>query len=402
MSCSRLNSPLIPPLLCGPVALNGDRVPRFWALIWRIHHLSGLADNTIYQALMPVDQLYDHAAEIFGTDGLDRAISGLDFEYLNTALVGFFNRIINRGEAEGSGQVKAWRTAVRFVRDCCRLLAASAATEVDRIERSIERLQRSYDAIKPAAKNKTEALRALPGGVVEDLYQIIGPHSRRNPYRSEDLRWRNFGIILMLLHQGLRRGEAAMLPLDVVKGGFDQRRRAERFWMTVDLNPYEKSDSRHEPPGLKTDNAIRKLPLAKPVADAITTYQVNFRGKQRHTFLFASQKDQPLALRSINELMDPLYDALSPGAKRELLEERYIDAIRPHDLRHTCAVVRLRQFMERGVDEEIAHQKLRVFFGWSRTSSMPLLYARAYYEERLHDIWDNAFDARVEQMRKRR
>ncbi|HVI90622.1 MAG TPA: tyrosine-type recombinase/integrase [Dongiaceae bacterium] len=362
--------------------------------------MSGLADNTIYQSLRRVDQLYHHAEEMFGPGRLDQAISNLDFADLDVALVGFFNRIVNRSDLDGAGQVKTWSTAVRFVRDCCRLLAASAVSEIDRIELNLEHLHRSYQAIRPAQKQKNAALRALPAGVLEDLYQIIGPHSQRNPFRSEDLRWRNFVLVLLMLHQGLRRGEAAILPLDVVKSGFDKARGTDRFWMTVDRNPYEKSDSRYEPPGLKTSNAIRRLPLSSSVVEAITTYQVNFRGKQNHTFLLASQKDQPLALRSINDVMGPLYNALSPGAKRELTDERFVDVIRPHDLRHTCAVVRLRQFMEEvGIGEELAHQKLRVFFGWSRTSTMPLLYARSFYEDRIHDVWDNAFDARVEQIR---
>ena len=39
-----------------------------------------------------------------------------------------------------------------------------------------------------------------------------------------------------------------------------------------------------------------------------------------------------------------------------------------------------------------ALQKLRTFFGWSRTSNMPLKYARAVFEDRLAGVWSNAFD----------
>jgi hypothetical protein len=46
-----------------------------------------------------------------------------------------------------------------------------------------------------------------------------------------------------------------------------------------------------------------------------------------------------------------------------------------------------------------ALQKLRAFFGWSRTSLMPTLYARALFQDRLATIWTEAFDDRVELIR---
>jgi len=48
---------------------------------------------------------------------------------------------------------------------------------------------------------------------------------------------------------------------------------------------------------------------------------------------------------------------------------------------------------------EEALQKLRTFFGWSRTSSMPSRYARAVFEDRLASVWNDAFDERVALLR---
>jgi hypothetical protein len=42
-----------------------------------------------------------------------------------------------------------------------------------------------------------------------------------------------------------------------------------------------------------------------------------------------------------------------------------------------------------------ALQKMRTLFGWSRNSDMPLHYARAVFEDRLANVWNNAFDDRV-------
>jgi len=43
---------------------------------------------------------------------------------------------------------------------------------------------------------------------------------------------------------------------------------------------------------------------------------------------------------------------------------------------------------------------LRAFFGWSPTSDMPKLYARAYYEARLVEIWQGGVDAPVDALRR--
>lgn len=46
-----------------------------------------------------------------------------------------------------------------------------------------------------------------------------------------------------------------------------------------------------------------------------------------------------------------------------------------------------------------ALQKVRTFFGWSRKSVMPSRYARAVFEDRLADVWNDSFDDRVALLR---
>jgi hypothetical protein len=70
-----------------------------------------------------------------------------------------------------------------------------------------------------------------------------------------------------------------------------------------------------------------------------------------------------------------------------------------HDLRHTCAVVRLKLYQDAGNDLDLAMDKLRVFFGWSPQSEMPRLYARAYFETKLSEVWNENFDAFVDALR---
>ncbi|MBN3794124.1 helix-turn-helix domain-containing protein [Burkholderia sp. Ac-20392] len=59
---------------------------------------------------------------------------------------------------------------------------------------------------------------------------------------------------------------------------------------------------------------------------------------------------------------------------KELKDRTGKRSITPHDLRHTCAVMRLHQLLEQGDAMDEALQKLRTFFGWSKTSSMPSRY----------------------------
>jgi hypothetical protein len=44
--------------------------------------------------------------------------------------------------------------------------------------------------------------------------------------------------------------------------------------------------------------------------------------------------------------------------------------------------------------------QLRPFFGWSRNSNMPGLYARTYFEAQIAKVWRDDFDARVDFLRR--
>ena len=48
---------------------------------------------------------------------------------------------------------------------------------------------------------------------------------------------------------------------------------------------------------------------------------------------------------------------------------------------------------------DVALQKMRSFFGWSRHSDMPQKYAKAVFDDRLASVWNNVFDERVSLLR---
>lgn len=132
------------------------------------------------------------------------------------------------------------------------------------------------------------------------------------------------------------------------------------------------------------------------VADA---YAQNYRGQTRHPYLLISQKRLPLSLRGISRIFETATLALSDQARRSL-EKQGLSSVSCHDLRHTCAVVRMRRYQDAGDDLDRAMEKLRLFFGWTPKSDMPRLYARAYFETELAEVWNEGFDRFVDALRR--
>lgn len=118
-----------------------------------------------------------------------------------------------------------------------------------------------------------------------------------------------------------------------------------------------------------------------------------------YAHLLMSQKAKPLSLRSFNEIFEAATAALSDEAKKSLLKQG-LHGVSCHDLRHTSAVVRMKRYQDAGLDVDKAQEKLRVFFGWSKTSNMPRLYAKAYFETTLAEVWDEKFDTFVDALRR--
>jgi integrase len=88
--------------------------------------------------------------------------------------------------------------------------------------------------------------------------------------------------------------------------------------------------------------------------------------------------------------------AALPAACTKLLTERTgMASISAHDLRHTAAVIRMKQLLARGNAMPEALQNMRSYFGWSANSPMPQLYAKAAFEERLATVRSDEFDERA-------
>lgn len=371
-------------------------LPRFWATIWALYALGHAAEATKRKRLGYVELLYQFSDALRGPGALDDALSGLDIARLGEILEAYFVSIRNRPVVSESSENK-WQTAFTFVHETVLRLAKSDQP-IDRlriIEMRLNRLGLLYQQLHISKKRSHDTLRALPATVVEALYEMLDPAAPHNPFRGNRSRWRAFVTFVVLLHQGLRRGELLILPADAVKHAVDNRRGTERYWISIAPNTYQAQDTRYSTPSIKTEHSIRQIPVSQLTARIIQEYVENHRGKPEHSFLMSSQYGRALSAESVTKMFQTISDSLPASVLKDLSDRTGKRSISAHDFRHTCAVVRLNQLLTDGDSMDEALQKMRSFFGWSRSSDMPRKYARAVFEDRLASVWNNVFDDRV-------
>jgi integrase len=393
---TQLGLAAVPRALRGPVLLDERHIPRFWAAVWITMAGSELASGTLTKRLRQIESLYAHADETAGEGALDDALGDLDFDRLGDILQSWFVRLRNQPTVSNATELR-WRTGFDFVRTVTTWLAKGPRSKSQAVEARLQRLATLYAQLHIRRDRQSESVRSLPSAVLETLYETLDPESATNPFKQERTRWRIYAAFTLLKNQGLRRGELLLLPVDVIKSGFDRKAGITRLWLNVKQNDYceEDDDPRYSKPSIKTADSYRQLPVSPLTAKVIQTYSENFRGRPDHPFLFNAQSNAPLSSESLTAAFKMISAALPAAAVKELRDRTGKTTISPHDLRHTCAVVRLHQLLERSVDMPVALQQLRAFFGWSKESDMPLRYAKAVFEDRLATVWNDAFDERV-------
>ncbi|MCI0152323.1 tyrosine-type recombinase/integrase [Paraburkholderia sediminicola] len=405
MAFLQLSDVLVPGRLRSVTLVDRSGVPRYWANVWLLVSMGHLAESTQTGALRYVEDLYRHADGILGVNGLDDALADMNDAALADVLESWFVSIRNRSRITRADELR-WHAGLGFVTDVLTWLSRSRIPD-DRlrdIEARLHRLSTLYGQLHVRKSRQTEMIRSLPAVVVETLYDLLDPVSSRNPFRHAKTRWRIYIAFILMLHQGLRRGELLLLAADAVKTGFDRKRQTLRHWLNVQQNEYDADtdgsiDSHYSKPSIKTAHSVRQMLVSPVTAQLVQTYIENYRGRPGHPFLLNSHFDSPLATESLTKAFREISNALPDAVRRELRDRTGKASVMPHDLRHTGAVVRLQQLIDNGDSMDEALQKMRTFFGWSKKSVMPLRYARAVFEERLADVWNDSFDDRVALLR---
>jgi integrase len=391
----------VPYNLRGPVLVDQYGLPRYWAAVWSTVSAAHLADSTHLKKLRYIENLYQHADQLLGRSALDDALGMLNDDVLATILESWFVSIRNQPQTT-DGDEKRWQTGLGFVSLVVTWVSKSQAGELMQcIEKRLQRLSMLYRQLHVNKAKPVEAIRSLPAATIKALYELLDPESPLNPFHRIQTRWRVFVSFVMMLHQGLRRGEVLLLPVDCVKSGFDPKQGRIRYWINIQENPYEEagSDPRYSKPGLKTAASNRQVPVSEATANIIESYAQNYRRQPQHSFLLNSQTNMPLSTEALTKAFAEVSQRLPADVLKELDDRTGKQSVTPHDLRHTCAVMRLHQLLQQGDSLEEALQKLRTFFGWSKTSAMPSRYARAVFEDRLASVWNDAFDDRVALLR---
>lgn len=377
--------------------VDRQTLPRYWAVVWSIFYAGNLAHSTRKRKLLAIEALYIHAEQTGSC--LDDEISKLDVGTIGNVLEAYFVGLINQPNPSVQTP-KQWSAAFRFVRDVCERIARDPRTgrKMADIQEKIGYLDKLYIGLRPMNRRINNAVRALPKVVVEEMLDILRPDSSLNPFVYKPTQWRIYCLVTMMLFQGLRRGELLALKIDSLELHEDHRSGEHRWLLRVSENDVL-LDTRKQKPSIKTAGSIRTTPVTNTTANVIQTYLENYRGKADHPYLLSSVRRAPLSIEAVNKAFLRISEALSDNAHQALQRATGKETITPHMLRHTCAVLRMRQLLSMGKSPEQAMSLLRSFFGWERNSLMPLRYAKAAMDELLNEAWHDVLDDRLEFLR---
>lgn len=397
MAYKQFRSIELPKALSHPVLVDANGLPRYWAAIWSALTSHELELSTEVKKLRYIESFYAFADELHGCGYLDSALGRLDLPAIGDIMEAYFISLRNRSDISSATEAN-WQTCLGFAKDIVGRLAKTGihTTSLAKTEARLHQLDTLYGQLRIQKTRRPDILRSLPAEVVSAIYDLLNPEASNNPFKRTHTRWNAFLAFICMLHLGLRRGEVLLLPVDCVKSAFDERLARTRYWLNVKLtDDDERHDPRYNKPGIKTADSIRQVPVSEATATLIQTYIENYRGKPSHPFLFNSLWNTPLSQESITDYFQKISKAIPTEVIKVLNFRTGKHSVTPHDFRHTCAVVRLNQFLQNGDEMDVALQKMRIFFGWARNSEMPRKYARAVFEDRLATVWSNVMDDRV-------
>lgn len=397
----QFSSTVVPESLMLPVLTSPSGMPRYWVTVWSTLSLHDLSPSTAAKKLRYLETLYTYADDVYGPSALDNAIGEVDMDLLGTLLEGYFVALRNRPVITGETELQ-WQTALKFVMDALQRIGKSGAIKgkMAKIHTRLLRMDTLYGQLRIQKSKRPDMLRSLPAAVVEHLHESLEPNHPDNPFCRELTKWTAYLAFIILLRLGLRRAELLLMTVDAVKSGFDKQANKTRYWINVVENKDAATrDTRYNKPRIKNTDSIRQVPISEDTAIRIQSYAENYRGKPNHPFLLNSRWNTPLSTESLTKYFNKLSAALPASVLKMLRDRNGFSSVDPHDLRHTRAVVVLNMLLSQGDQMDLALQKMRAFFGWSRTSDMPQKYARAVFEDRLSSVWSDVMDDRVEILR---
>jgi len=210
----------------GPVLVDADRLPRYWASAWTLLHGADLAPSTLKRKLGYIEAFYAHTESLGGN--LDDALADLDLTLLGNTLEAFFVLLRNVPRPTGT-TAKRWTTAFQLVRDTCLRLEKNPAVgrKLADVQAHISRLDNLYLGLRPFRIRYGRKPRAIPRAVVAELLEVVQPEHPKNPFLEPETKWRVYVLVSLLLLQGMRLGESSPCVRLVVASLFTRMIRAK-------------------------------------------------------------------------------------------------------------------------------------------------------------------------------
>lgn len=368
-------------------------LPRFWGNAWMLQRKGALwKPNSILKKLRNLDRLYRFTDVRYSWCYLDDAIAAKNpkaiFGILETFLA-FLTPISGYRDAE----VEAWDDAVQFVEQYATPLAITES-KWRRFVDSVKRLGR----LKSPTNKESVYVRSLPPETLENFLNIVATEPETLDARHLKLHLRNRLIVALLLSAGLRRGELLMLTIDSLVERIDRKSGTIKRWLNVRFieDSEEDGPKRHSAPSLKSTFSRRQVPVGEDLGALYTAYVLHGRGGAATETLILSNRGNALSAEGLNWLFRAWSACMSKEAKQALADVTGgRDSVHPHDLRHTSANSRYVFLREKHSSLSLVYQKMRRFYGWSKDSRMPELYAEAAIEEEIHEIMAMTTELRV-------
>ena len=137
-----------------------------------------------------------------------------------------------------------------------------------KVSRALSNINSLYHFLRPPRASKIRKVRSLPAPVTDELFNLLAPDSKANPFRTRKLKLRNFISFSLLYQMGLRRGELLNLSSNCMKAQFDPHSERIVYWLNVRSS--EELDTRSKKPQLKNAHSARQLPVPKTYHDLIS------------------------------------------------------------------------------------------------------------------------------------
>lgn len=273
---------------------------------------------------------------------------------------------------------------------------------------AIEKMQKRLKANRPKGSlglglMADPNLKAPPLKVFKDFMGVVAENSPRNPFKNEDIRFRNSLMFEVLYDTGLRSGELLALRIDDIRSGMDGA------MLSVVRRHDAAVDKRKKQPVVKT--LERDITLDEGVYERLYRYIMEVRSKipnaRKHPYIFVTHKagqyqGDPISSSAFyNRILQPVID----------VDPDRFEGITRHGFRHNLNYIISKDIDEQneqaqGDPSQMVSEKEEMDFrtgqfGWSSEDSA-VIYNRRHTVEKANKFMREHMDHHMKKLKKDR